>query len=218
MIHVALADEPTAFDAKVRQPGLRAIAELVGEKPPRSAGRRHKKIAATRDEIPPDRFPAYWHEAIDDLLSGYQRICAYLCLYIPRGTGAPSVDHMLAKSRHWDRVYEWDNYRLASSRMNSRKGAVTNVLDPFEVENGWFALELVDFQVVPGDGLSAETLNAVQRTIDQLGLSDRECCDARAEFAEDYWEGHIDLDHLSRHASFVASELRRQGRLRNGDT
>ncbi len=35
MIHVNPADEPPGFDQKVRMPGLRAIAELVGEEPPR---------------------------------------------------------------------------------------------------------------------------------------------------------------------------------------
>lgn len=219
MIPVTPADEPDGFDADVRQPGLRAIAELVGEKPPRRGGRRFKKVADSREEIPADAYPAYWRESIDDLLLSYQRLCAYLCLYIPRGTGAPSVDHMVAKSTRWDRVYEWDNYRLACSLMNSRKGAVPDVLDPFEVRDGWFALELTGFQVVPGPGVEGDdTLTGkVESTIEELGLRDQECCDARAEYAEDYWAAHVDIDYLERHAPFVAAELRRQGRLLEGD-
>jgi hypothetical protein len=31
MMRVALAVEPPSFDGQVRQPGLRAVAELVGE-------------------------------------------------------------------------------------------------------------------------------------------------------------------------------------------
>ena len=81
---------------------------------------------------------------------------------------------MVAKSRRWDRVYEWSNYRLACSLMNARKG-VASVLDPFEIEEGWFALELVDFQVVPGEGLSADVVGAVSETIERLRLSDRTC-------------------------------------------
>ena len=49
---------------------------------------------------------------------------------------------MLPKSTRWRDVYEWLNYRLACSRMNSRKGVMPNILDPFEVENEWFVLEL----------------------------------------------------------------------------
>ena len=217
MIPVAPADEPATFDSAVRQPGLRAIAEMIGEAPTRRSGRRHRKVAASRDEIPPDAFPPYWRKALDDLLSGYRRICAYLCLYIPRGVGAPSVDHMLAKSRRWDQVYEWSNYRLACSLMNSRKATVSDVLDPFEIEDGWFALELVEFQVVPGDRLPPTRHEAAETTIRRLGLCDGECCGARAEYAEAYWDGHISLDYLTRRAPFVAHELRRQNRLTPAD-
>ena len=100
-------------------------------------------------------------------------------MYIARGTGAPSVDHMIAKSTRWDQVYEWRNYRLACALMNSWKGAVASVLDPFEIEDGWFALELVAFQVVPGDELPDDTEMLVRDTIEQLRLNDVVCCDAR---------------------------------------
>jgi hypothetical protein len=117
----------------------------------------------------------------------------------------------------WEFVYEWSNYRLACSLMNSRKGAIPDVLDPFEIEDGLFALELVDFQVVAGGGVTEEVKAEVENTIKRLGLSDRVCCDARAEYAQDYWEGHISLDYLCRHAPFVAKELRRNDRLNPGD-
>ena len=217
MIHVVQAVEPATFDANVRKSGLRAIAEQVGERPLRTGGRRCEQVATSRDEIPAGKFPPYWRQALGDLLSSYQRLCSYLCLYIPRGTGAPSVDHMVAKSTKWDQVYEWGNYRLACSLMNSRKGAVSEVLDPFEIEDGWFVLELVGFQVIPGDGLSTELVSQIEDTIERLGLRDPECCDARAEYAQDYWDGHVSLDYLTRHAPFVARELRGQDRLQDGD-
>lgn len=217
MIRVLPADEPPNFNAEVRQPGLRAIAELVGETPPRTRGRRHAQVAESREEIPAAAFWPYWREALGDLLASYDRICSYLCLYIPRGTGAPSADHMVAKSMQWDRVYEWTNYRLACSLMNSRKGAVASVLDPFDIEDGWFALELVGFQVMPGEALAGDGLAAVEGTIERLRLNDPICCDARAEYAEDYWDRQIRLDYLTRRAPFVAGELRRQDRLHPED-
>ena len=212
MIPVTPAPEPAAFDKKVRQPGLCAIAELAGEQPdpPRTAGQPCKKVATSRDEIPPDKFPTYWRKMLGDLLDSYHRICAYSCLYISRGTGARSVDHAIAKSRRWDQVYEWSNYRLACSQMNARKGAVADVLDPFEIGEGWFALELVEFQVLPGDGLSDEVTGAVANTIERLRLNDHEFCKARAKYAEDYLSGDVSFCYLTRHAPFVAGELQRQ--------
>ena len=93
---------------------------------------------------------------------------------------------MVPKSKEWDQVYEWHNYRLACSLMNARKGDAASVLDPFEVEDGWFLLELVAFQVLPADDLDDPTAVAVEDTIKRLGLNDGECCDAREEYAEDY--------------------------------
>lgn len=125
---------------------------------------------------------------------------------------------MLPKSTAWDHVYEWTNYRLAGSLLNSRKGAAADVLDPFEVQDGWFLLETVEYQLVPSPNLSPTISKAVLDTIARLGLNDPECCEARGEFAADYLTGHIGLDYLSRHAPFVARELRRQGQLLPGDT
>ena len=205
MMRVSPAPEPDTFDRRVRQPGLRALDRLA------------RKFSVPKSEIPSDRFPDHWRKSLDDLLAAYNRVCSYLCLYIPRGTGARSVDHMVPKSMAWDRAYEWDNYRLACSLMNSRKGVATAVLDPFEIEDGWFVLELVAFQVLPAEGLAGTVAAAVGDTIERLRLNDGECCGAREEYAEDYWSEYVTLDYVTRRAPFVANELRRQNRLRPGD-
>lgn len=88
---------------------------------------------------------------------------------------------------------------------------------PFEVEDHWFALELVEFQVVAGEALPSDVATAVEDTIERLRLNDLECCKARLKFAEDYWEHHISFDYLTRHVPFVARELQRQAKLRDGD-
>ena len=190
----------------VRQPGLVALQALA-----------EREYAGLKDSIPAGKFPPLWRRAMNDLLEGYARICAYVCLYIPRGTGASTVDHMVPKSVGWREAYEWSNYRLACSLMNSRKGIAVAVLDPFEVEDGWFALDPVAFQVLPARGLSEQVVKRVSETIDRLGLNDQRCRDARVEYAQEYWDGHVTFDYLSRHAPFVARELQRWGRLRPGD-
>ena len=118
MIPTTPAPEPADFDRTVRQPGLRAVAELVGEAPQRRAGRRFHQVVDSRDKIPAASFPPYWRETLDDLQAAYDRVCAYLCVRISTD---PTVDHYVAKSRRWDLVFEWSNYRLACAAMNSYK-------------------------------------------------------------------------------------------------
>lgn len=215
MIRLKLADEPDGFEDTVRTPGLRAIAEMVGEKPPRRAGKRYAKIADRREDIPPDKFPPYWADALDDLMRLYDRVCAYSCFYIHPVTGGRSVDHFAAKSRRWDKVYEWDNYRLACSLLNARKREFADILDPTEVKDGWFQLELVGFQIVPDPLLPRRTQDAIRTAVDRLELDDFR--NERAEDAEQYWAGHVSLAILTKESPFVAKELRRQGRLNAGD-
>lgn len=213
MIRVHPAPEPAGFDEKVRQPGLRAIAALVGER----SGTKRAKIADRPEDIPAGKLPPYWRRALDHLLASYDHICAYACVYIERVTGAASVDHFIPKSLAWNLAYEWHNYRLACSLMNTRKGSSAEILDPFAIEDGWFALELVGFQVIPGEELDASVEQRVTTTIERLGLNDREWRELRGEYAAAYWNGEIRLGYLCRRAPFVARELRRQGRLRRED-
>ena len=185
MIHVDLQPEPSDFDERVRQPGRRALAE--GTRP----------------------LPPYWRECLPQLYERYRGICAYLCIRIPRGTGARSVDHLLPKSKRPDRAYEWDNYRLASALMNARKHDFEDVLDPFEIPDGWFVLELSFLQVMPSPSLDPATRAKVQATIDRLGLNDKECTDARVEVYELYREGAT-LEQLAYLSPFIAQEVARQ--------
>jgi hypothetical protein len=218
MISIQPAPPPVDFDQRVRRRGLDAIAELVGEEPsmPRP-GRRRRKVADSREEIPPDAFPPFWRDVLPDMLCAYHRVCAYLSLYIERATGYPSVDHVIPKSKAWERVYEWTNYRLACGLMNARKKDISSVIDPFAVVNGWFAMEFVEYQVVPGPLAKVPIRLRVMDTIKTLRLNDLECCSARGEYVECYLQRGINLNYLKRRAPFVASELRRQGRLLPGD-
>ncbi len=92
------------------------------------------------------------------------------------------------------------------------------VLDPFQVKSGWFELEFVSFQVKPATTLSALIRNRAEKTIARLRLNDRECQDLRRCYVIEYQTKQISLAHLTRRAPFIAMELRRQGRLQEGDT
>lgn len=215
MIRVELAAEPLNFDVKVRQPGLRALAELAGEQGlPKRPGRPRKAVAKSRAGIPAAKFPPFWTEALPELRVAYGHICGYVSIYIEPVTGAASVDHMLPKSTSWQEAYEWRNYRLACSLMNSRKNDYQDVLDPFEIGDDWFHLELVGYQVIPRTDLEPMDKARVQATIDRLKLNDRDCLSIRDEYASNYFQREISLDYLRRRAPFLAREIERQGRAR----
>src|SRR4030095_15412867 len=111
------------------------------------------------------------------------------CFRIHPVTGGRSVDHMAAKSLVWDRVYEWRNYRLASSLLNGRKRDFPDVLDPFLIGDDWFELDLVAFQVKPPKHLDEETKAKVWATIRRLGLDDFK--ESRERDAENYLQRRV---------------------------
>ncbi|HZI15757.1 MAG TPA: hypothetical protein VE153_35650 [Myxococcus sp.] len=189
MIHVEPQPEPPDFDACVRQRGREDLASPEGELRP------------------------HWRQCALQLWKAYQGVCAYSCLYIPRGTGGISVDHMLPKSKRRELAYEWTNYRLACIRMNARKNDLEDVLDPFEVRDGWFALDLSTLEVVPGAGLSQELRQRVQETIDRLDLNDREFVEARSSYYDNFLKEEVSFSFLRKHFPFLANELVRQGRV-----
>jgi hypothetical protein len=188
VIRVQPKPEPPDFDEKVRQPGLRA-----------------------QKEIPPKAPPLWRGECLRQLWEAYEGICSYLCIFIQPGIGDRSVDHFVPRSRRPELLYEWSNYRLACSLMNSRKRQFEDVLDPFEVEDGWFVLDLSFLQVLPNPDLDEETRRRVQATIDRLDLNDSECLQARANDYDAYLRNELSLDLLKRWSPFVAREMRRQG-------
>ncbi len=187
MIHVEPQPEPSDFDARVRQPGRADLVSSDGELRP------------------------LWRSCATQLWEAYKGVCAYSSLHIPRGTGALSVDHLLPKSKRRELAYEWSNYRLACVRMNARKNDLEDVLDPFEVQDGWFALELSTLEVIPGEGLSEPQRDQVQKTIDRLDLNDGEFVRAREAHYMAWRDGDTKFRHLRRHCPFLAKELLRQG-------
>ncbi len=76
-----------------------------------------------------ERFMNGWR-CLNELYSLYNGICAYACVLIPPVTGGRSVEHFAPKMKHPDYAYEWKNYRLVCSLMNSRKRDFEDVLDP----------------------------------------------------------------------------------------
>lgn len=199
MIPVAPQAEPESFDERVRQPGLRW---LVANEVPLEA----------RLE-PGTKIHPYWREVMDDLHERYQGICAYLCVFVERCTGGVSTDHFVPKSRRAGLAYEWSNYRLACSTMNSRKRDFEDVLDPFTLTLDTFRLELVTGRIHPNPHLESDDAENARSTIDRLGLDDPICRQMRARRFLHYIERQISQEHLRRTSPLVWLEAHRQGLL-----
>lgn len=219
MIHVEQRPPPDTFDDQVRIPGLRAIAELRGDSQalsqfPVRPGPKRKPVP----ELAVEDLHPYWTACLDDLHCAYGGVCAYLAIYIPKCVGARTVDHFNPKksclvmvSIASEQIYEWQNYRLACSLMNSRKGEFQDILDPFQVQDGWFHLEFSGLQTHPNPELSPDLRAQIKQTIDRLGLNDKDCVDVRREYYDDYIRREFRFSYLARKSPFVAKEVARQG-------
>lgn len=197
MIHVDKKPEPSTFDANVRQKGLKFFI---------------KKGIDPSSPLPPNtKLPTHWRDCLDDLHDSYQGTCAYLCVFIERVTGGMSVDHFIPKSKQPDLAYEWDNYRLACSTMNSRKGSYEDVLDPFKVEDGWFHLELITGHIFPNPDLPNETRIRIKKTIERLKLDEPRIRNIRTEYFQECCNGDYPWDYLKKRSPFVWYEAHRQG-------
>ena len=193
MIFVQRRPEPRDFDQRVRQPGRRFLRRFP--RPTSGEFSRHD----------------YWRSVVEDLHDAYGEICAYTCHWIARDTGWRTVEHFVPKSVDPTLAYEWRNFRLVCGRMNGRKGAHQDVLDPFEIEDGAFAIQFPSLQVRPALGIASELRDEVERTIDRLRLNDELCILSRLAYVEPYCRGEIGLDYLRRRAPFIHREVVRQG-------
>ncbi len=199
MIPVAPQPEPDDFDAKVRRPGLAWLAERswpVDEPPPQ-----------------PSTLPPYWREVQFDLWSRCSGVCAYLSIYFEWALGAHSTDHFVAKSGHAGMAYEWQNYRLSCLRANRSKNRFDDVLDPFEIADHTFVLNLASGAISPNPALDATIKDKASKTIERLRLDDPNTRRMRTDHMDELQRGHVSPDYLRKNSPFVWIELHRQGQL-----
>lgn len=197
MIPVVPQPEPKPpefdFEEKVRKKGQTFLARTP--KPTTKQFNRH----------------AYWQgECLECLYEAYGQTCAYAALWIPEGTGTPTVDHFKPKMKFPHLAYEWTNFRLASQRWNGIKRDWEDVLDPFEIEYGWFLLNFFTLRVFPNEELPTDTKSKVARTIERLNLNKPKFRKIRASWLKRYCNG-LPFELFRKDAPFIAHELERQG-------
>ena len=199
MIHIDAQPEPASFDTKVRQRGLKFLAD--------------HGIDSSKPLPPKTSISPCWRYCLDELYDSYSGTCAYLAIRFQRMTGAGSVDHYVEKSPKPSLAYEWSNYRLACSRMNTCKREYDDVLDPFKLADGWFHLELVSGRIFANPSLTTQEVTSVAATISRLGLDEPGNRKIRVEHWSDFIEQEISSSYLRKISPFVWMEANRQGLL-----
>jgi 5-methylcytosine-specific restriction endonuclease McrA len=182
--------EHPEFDAAVRIPGTAFLATCP---------------SPTSDQFKKKNF---WTKSLNDLNAAYSGICAYTAMYLP---DKGSVDHFLPKASHPHLAYEWNNFRLASSRVNNSKGNLTTIIDPFEVQDNWFYMDVPSCLIKSNPDLEKELRTKINGTINTLRLNDEHYAQERCSILIDYAAGDVTLNFLERRYPYLAKEIKRQG-------
>lgn len=145
-----------------------------------------------------------------DLAKAFHRRCAYSALFIGfKG----EVDHFVPCHESRATAYEWTNLRYCTGFINSSKQALKagDILDPCQVEDGWFELKIPDLQVFVTDRCPVELRALAQFTLERLHLhTDERLLRERAEWWDAYRAGDITMGFLERMDPLLARAIRKQ--------
>lgn len=191
MIHFDRVPEPDGFDERARQRGNQWLASNPNARRPKD----------------------YWTPFRGYLAAGFRRLCGYCAMYIPEG-GA-EVDHYIDFKEDSSLAYEWTNYRYALPWMNksklNRKPDAPHVLDPFEVEDGWFEIILPSLQLVLTGKVPDHLRIRAEHTLRRLHLRDDErMIRDRKAWYDLYEEGLLDLEGLRIAAPLIAAAVEKR--------
>ena len=185
MINFVQPPEPEDFDNKVRKTGVAWLA-------------RH----------PTGRPKDFWGSCKAQLADGFRNLCAYSAMFEPVGT----VDHYKSCNADRQQAYEWDNYRFASGWINSSKRTADDtVLDPCEVEDGWFEIILPSLQLILTEAVPEGVKKIAEHTLTRLHLRDDErIIRQRREWYRMFQDGELSLEGLEKKAPLIARAIRKQ--------
>lgn len=195
MIAFTPTEAPEGFDRDVRDKG-------------------NKWLAAHPTGRPKD----YWNEYDNKYKFKLADAFADLCAYSAQKLNQPgTVDHFVSIKEDRSRAYDWKNYRYAAGWLNSSKQSgkkellSTQILDPFEVQDGWFEMHLPSLQVCVTDAYPPELREKANFTLDRLHLRDDErLVRFRRSWLKKYQAGRADLDLVEEHIPLLGRALRNQ--------
>ena len=185
MIRFERVPEPAGFDGQVREPGNAWLVANPNKKRPKDL----------------------WTPFKGHLAQGFRDLCAYSAMYEPVGT----IDHFVSCDENRRQAYEWNNYRFCAAWINSSKGNVPadDLLDPFEVENGWFEIHLPSLQLCVSDSIPEEARERAEYVLERLHLRDDErVIRQRREWYRMYQCGELSMSELEGKAPLIAAAAR----------
>lgn len=173
--------EPAFFDKEVRQKGVRFIA-------------KHPDAV---------KFANYWSQSVacaDAVRNAFGSLCAYSCLRSHAG----DVDHFRSQNECRSDgalhiIYEWSNYRFADKTVNQVKNAVkyTEILDPFEVENDWFSIDLPSLLLKMSSSINhSDVRTRGETSIEKLGLNGDYLKRRRRSIYDVFKQGKANLQYV----------------------
>ena len=148
----------------------------------------------------------FWSPFKQVLAQGFRDLCAYSAMYEPVGT----VDHFVSWREDPSKAYEWENYRYCAAWINASKGnmPVAELLDPFEIEDGWFELLLRSLQLRVSDSVPDELRGRAEHMLNRLHLRDDErVVRQRREWYRMYQSGELSLNGLEKKAPLIAAAI-----------
>ena len=191
MIPVVPVSEPPDFDERGRKPGNTWLTTNAQADRPRD----------------------FWSPFRHALAEGFHERCGYTAMIDLNGT----VDHFRSYKTHPELSYEWSNYRYASGFVNSAKKRA-EVLDPYEVGEGWFEVMLPSLQLVATDKVPPEFRQIVAQTLKILPIAhDERVLRQRRAWYEKFQQGKLSLEGLRDVAPLIAAaEEKRRAALDTG--
>ncbi len=159
-----------------------------------------------RNPTSTERPPPYWREFNLELGRGFQFLCGYMALWTTDGT----VDHFVSIDEDRSKAYDWDNYRYVAGWVNSSKQNVlsTDILDPYEVEDGWFEILIPTLELVLTSKVPSEKRARAERTLQRLPIGrDGRAIKRRGVYYDEYLKKEISMDELRRRAPLLAAAI-----------
>lgn len=176
--------EPKDFGTKCRQPGNTWLAN-------------NPDAARPKD---------LWSPFRPDLAAGFVDRCGYGGMWISSGT----VDHFVSCDECDLLAYEWNNYRYIEGWINSSKKnkLSSDILDPFEVREGWFEIILPSLQLVATDAIPPAFKVRAANTLKHLPIShDERVLKTRRAWLAEYEQGRLTLEGLMVKAPLIAKAV-----------